>query len=69
MSTTALNQMTPVLQDYQLMRIKDIQAICGVNPKTASKIMKDIKEWLTDLKGKQWDTVIYSQFKHYFALH
>ncbi len=69
MSTTLNNQMTPVLPDYQVMRIKDIQTICGVNQKTASKIFKDIKEWLTELKGKPWDTVIYSQFKHYFAVH
>lgn len=68
MSTVLTNQMTQVLPDYQVMRIKDIQAICGVNPKAASRIMKDVKEWLTELKGKPWDTVIYSQFKHYFAL-
>lgn len=60
--------MTAPLPDYYILRVKDVQELTGTKKHFATKLLNDIREWVSEIKKFPFQYVTYLHYTHYFAL-
>lgn len=61
-------EMVQPLPDYYLLRVKDVMNLTGTKKHAATQLLQDVRDWLTEKRGRVQQTVLFMHFRHYFAL-